>query len=475
MDTVNKKQPNYLRIAQKIEQKIIAGQLKNGQKLSSIRQLALQESVSVNTIRSALDTLAQTGIVTSLPRIGFIVSHQTAKNDVQLFEQFAPDSRLAEQSQRWLHTMVLANRANSPFIHMALPLDTKMFKSFQRQFHQIVLQNPKRELDNSAGHLNLRLIISQHLAQRHCQVSESDIQITNGCQHALEHALRVLCQPGDTVAIPVPAFPGYFALLGVLGLKAIEIPMSPLGPDPSILEQVMAQGNIKAVILNPNCHNPTGITLSDAYKKRIALWANRYQVAIVEDDISALLTFQAAAPRLIASYDTNGWCMVVSSISKVIGDSERIGWCCAGRFKTPYITQFAVSQISSSYFLQHALVRYYSGALYKMQLRQWRADIKAAIDQVIQLFTQALPHQVQITVPSGGYALWLKLPDGLTGQQLKSLVNPDEVDFLCGELFSLEPRFKQFIRLIIMPPFSPVRKKSILHLIQCIQQALSLQ
>jgi hypothetical protein len=37
--------------------------------------------------------------------------------------------------------MVLGNRGSKPFLHMALATVTKMFKSFQRQYHQTIMQN----------------------------------------------------------------------------------------------------------------------------------------------------------------------------------------------------------------------------------------------------------------------------------------------------------------------------------------------
>ena len=467
------KQPSYLAIAQKIERRILVGDLTHGQKLGSIRQLAKSESVSINTIRSALETLTQSNLIHSQPRVGFVVNYPETAGDNQLFESFTPDSRLAEPSQRWLNTMILGNRNSHPFFHMAVPTDTKIFKSFQRQYRQAVSQNLHRGSDNAKGLLSLRSVISEHLSTRDCQINPSDIQITNGCQHALEHALRVLCKPGDTVAIPVPAFPGYFALLGVLGLKALEIPMSPLGPDADVLESAMASYKISAVLMQPNCHNPTGITLSDEYKQRIAHWANQYQTPVIEDDISAQLNFVGNSASLIAGYDPHGWCLVVSSISKVIGDSERIGWCCPGRFKSQYMTQFAVSQISSSYFLQHALTRYYQGSLYHSQLRNWRLDIKVATTAVTLRLSEKLAGKVQITPSTGGYSLWLKLPQNISAAHLHQQIDLQKIDFLSGELFSLELRFKQFIRLIIMPPLSEQTLIGIDHLIDTINAMLA--
>ena len=115
MGTENNNLPSYLRIAQKIERHILLGKIAKGHKLGSIRQLAKRESVSINTIRSALETLTQSGIINSVPRIGFVVSYQRADADNSPFENFIPDSRLAEPSKRWLTTMVMGNRGSNAY------------------------------------------------------------------------------------------------------------------------------------------------------------------------------------------------------------------------------------------------------------------------------------------------------------------------------------------------------------------------
>ncbi|MGB1237632.1 MAG: PLP-dependent aminotransferase family protein [Pseudomonadales bacterium] len=446
--------PRYQWIAQQIEQQIISGALPQGHKLGSIRQLASQHGVSINTIRACFELLVARELVSSTPRIGYSVNYRQSEHAQQWFEHFTPDSQLPEQTQRWLSSIVQGSRARTSLVQMTLPPDTAIFKSYQRQLHQAVMQTPKRESEASAGVHKLRMCISDLYRERNFSVAPGEVQITSGCQHAIEHALRVLCQPGDTVAVPTPAYPGYFAVLAQLGLQVMELPMSPAGPDPALLEQAMANPSVKVLLINPNCHNPTGITLSDDYKQRIAQWAQRYRKPVIEDDICADLSYIGGAPKLIASYDTQGWCLVVSSVSKLVVEVERIGWCCPGRFHRAYASQFAVSQLFGVYYSQQALARYLRGSRYRSQLLQWRRDIHRANLEVQQRLRDALGETVQITQPSGGYALWIKLPPQLSAAELHRRIDSARISFLSGDLFSSEQRFKQFIRLIIMPPLT---------------------
>ena len=462
----------YLRIASQIERQIRSGELQAGEKLASIRQLAKTEGVSVNTIRTAMDVLSQTGLIVRQPRRGLRVALTNEPLDYRPFEQFEPDAKLAQQSREWLNTAVTPDKASNRFVNMVVPPDNAMFKSFQRYYRQSLLLPPKSAVEISSGNMQLREKIVQRLLTRQCRISAGDIQITNGCQNATEHALRVVTGPSDVVAVPTPAFPGYLALMSMLKLKTLEIPMTPCGPDPKLLHKVMHSGKIKALIINPVCQNPTGSSISDDYKRDIATWAVDNKVAVIEDDICAELSFYQHHPRPIASFAKDGWVLLVSSISKIMGDSERIGWCYPGRFKDAYMTQFAVSQIGSSFYRQKALALYLNGSRFDAQLRQWRKDTRLALEAASEQLISRLGNTIQITQPRGGYALWIRLPDSIDAKTLRESANKQKLDFLPGEFFSLQSRFKNYIRLVIVPPFNKSYQKDLQKLAQLIEQNL---
>ena len=212
--------------------------------------------------------------------------------------------------------------------------------------------------------------------------------------------------------------------------------------------------------------------MSDDYKREIAGWANQNQIAVIEDDICAELSFCEHHPRPITSYDKNGWILFVSSISKIMGDSERIGWCFPGRFKDAYMTQFAVSQIGSSYYRQKALALYLNGSRFHGQLRQWRKDIQLAVAEAIEVLHSQLGDELQITKSSGSYSLWIKLPKKVNAKKLRLEANKYNLDFLPGEFFSLESRFQNYLRLVIVPPFTDKHKKGLKQLTNLIEQSI---
>lgn len=55
--------PIYIQLVEKIEKDIITGKLKGGERLPSIRDLAIESKVNPNTIQKALSVLEETGLI----------------------------------------------------------------------------------------------------------------------------------------------------------------------------------------------------------------------------------------------------------------------------------------------------------------------------------------------------------------------------------------------------------------------------
>lgn len=70
--------PIYLQLEEEVKKKIIKKIYKPGEKIPSVRELALQYSVNPNTVQKALQNLERTGIIKSERAIGRFVSENTA-------------------------------------------------------------------------------------------------------------------------------------------------------------------------------------------------------------------------------------------------------------------------------------------------------------------------------------------------------------------------------------------------------------
>lgn len=71
--------PIYEQLISQVEQFILAGLLKAGDKLPSVRNLSMELAVNPNTIQKAMAELDRRGIVTSVPGKGCFVSETACK------------------------------------------------------------------------------------------------------------------------------------------------------------------------------------------------------------------------------------------------------------------------------------------------------------------------------------------------------------------------------------------------------------
>ena len=77
----NDEQPIYQQIISQIKERIVAGEWKAGDKLKSVRELALEAGVNPNTMQKALAELEREGLVYSERTAGRFVSDSKEKTD----------------------------------------------------------------------------------------------------------------------------------------------------------------------------------------------------------------------------------------------------------------------------------------------------------------------------------------------------------------------------------------------------------
>ncbi|GIN92111.1 putative HTH-type transcriptional regulator YhcF [Siminovitchia terrae] len=87
--------PIYIQITEKISQRIIRGEIKSGEKLPSVREMAVQSGVNPNTIQRAYAEMERMGIVETKRGQGtFIIERESVVDELkesmqaEVIEQF---------------------------------------------------------------------------------------------------------------------------------------------------------------------------------------------------------------------------------------------------------------------------------------------------------------------------------------------------------------------------------------------------
>ena len=115
--------------------------------------------------------------------------------------------------------------------------------------------------------------------------------------------MSTIVDPGDTVIIEAPSYPGTLSILKPLGCNVVSIPVDVDGLPPQLLQRALVdaqqQGRrVKAICIIPNGQNPSGCTMSLERRRQVYALARDANVLIVEDDPYYFLQYGSGSKTL---------------------------------------------------------------------------------------------------------------------------------------------------------------------------------
>jgi DNA-binding transcriptional MocR family regulator len=438
-----------------------------GERLPSIRSLCADKSLSKATVLHAYQRLEANGLIEARPKSGYFVC--ASRPDRPLPETRSPVSApvpvsvsdvvmdvmtrgaafdlLPERQQREdnSHVVQLLNR------HIGRAL--RLQRGASHQYY-----------DEPAGHVELRELIAQRYSRLNCNLTTDELCITAGCQQALFLALMATCQVGDTVAVESPGFYGVFQLLEQLGLKALEIPSSAAdGLQTQVLAEALTRWKIKACVVTPAFATPSGATLKHSAREELIHLANMHDFAVIEDDIYGDLGF-FTRPEPLKALDTEDRVILCSSLSKNLSRDIRIGWISAARWHGKVKHLKLVTMLASSRFVQQGVVSFFKDGAYDAHLRKQREVLRYNCDQLVNYLNEHWPSDIKLSVPEGGLALWLQLPDNLNTLAHYNEALKEGIVITPGALFSAADHYHHCIRLSFAHPITQTREAALFRL-----------
>ena len=145
------------------------------------------------------------------------------------------------------------------------------------------------------GVLSLREQIARHLVLAGVPAVPEDVLVTTGSQQALDLIARALVEPGDRFLTDGTTYTGTLNLMSMAGAQLVGVPNDDEGPGMASLRRV-ARGPVKGMYLMPNCHNPTGRTISAERRRELVAWSHEAGVPLVEDDYGADIALDDQSP-----------------------------------------------------------------------------------------------------------------------------------------------------------------------------------
>ncbi|MGW7206806.1 aminotransferase-like domain-containing protein [Streptomyces sp. NPDC054837] len=246
-------------------------------------------------------------------------------------------------------------------------------------------------------------------------VTAAEVLIAAGGQSALTIALRALASPGAPVLVESPTYPGMLAIARAAGLRPVPVPVDPDGVKPELLADAFRATGARVFVCQPLFQNPTGAVLAPERRGEVLRIAREAGAFVVEDDFVRRLVHADAGelPRPLAAEDADGVVVHVCSLTKATSPSFRV---CALVARGPVLERLRAIQVVDTFFvprpLQEAALELVGSAAWPRHLRAISTDLKTRRDAMTTALGLHLPELVLPHIPSGGYHLWLRLPDG---------------------------------------------------------------
>jgi len=442
----------YQELAGRLADLIRHGTYLPAERIPSVRQMSQQQGLSISTVLQAYSLLESQGLIEARPQSGYYVC---ARIDERLPEPetSSPHHDPSHVSLHELVMMLMRDSANPNLVQLgaALPhIDALLMQKINR-----IIVNIARQKGESAhqyqfppGLETLRVQIARRVVSAGCKLFPSDILVTSGGTEAVDLCLHAICRPGDIVAIESPSYFGTLQPLEVHGLRALEIPTHPReGISLTALEFAIEHNPIRAVMVISNFNNPLGSQIPDEKKEALVNLLARHEIPLIENDVMGELYFGEKRPLVCKSFDTKGLVMLLSSFSKDISPGLRIGWVAAGRYRAEVEWLKFTLSASSPTFSQMVIAEFLESGGYDQHLRRIRREYARNVGLMSDTVMRYFPEGTRLTRPSGGFVLWVQLPENVDSLELYELALQGGITLAPGHVFSATYQFSNFIRL----------------------------
>jgi DNA-binding transcriptional MocR family regulator len=418
--------PAYQGLADGLRMLIVDGRLPVGASLPSERTLADALRVSRTTVTAAYTQMrddgylhgrrgarSTTALPLAVPAAAPITTTGTASANLAAATLGAPAAAVA-------HAFAQAAQQVTPYLH-----DIGI---------ELVGVPPLREA------------IAERYCARGLPTEPDEIVVTTGALHAIGLILATYTQPGDRVLVEQPTYHGALATMKTTGIRPVPVAMTPDGWELDAIDAAVRQLSPSLAYLVPDNHNPTGMTLPAAGRRRLAqIIAETRTRTVIDESITDMWLDEAVPPPFAASMTSRRDLLItVGSMSKSCWGGLRIGWIRAERSALTTIGAMRPAiDMGTPIVEQLAAARLLAAA--EDLLPERRDILRARRALLLALLAEHLPDW-QPNPGKGGLSLWVRLPAPMSSA-LSAAASRMGLEIPPGPRFGVDGTLERFIRV----------------------------
>ncbi|MEZ4569252.1 MAG: PLP-dependent aminotransferase family protein [Thermomicrobiales bacterium] len=282
--------------------------------------------------------------------------------------------------------------------------------------------------------------------------ARENVLITNGASQALGLIFEAFVNPGDVIIAEAPFFLGTVQRCRASGADVREVSLDDEGLNVDELRETLtalkAEGKqAKFLYLVPNFQNPTGITYTEARRRAIVELCEQYDVMILEDDAYYDLRFEdEAVPTFYSLANREGLVMYCGTFSKIIGAGMRLGWVVAHPTIIAHLSGLK-TDAGTPAFASHVVAEFTGSGTLAEHIGTLKEVYRHRRDVMLDQLEQKMPEGTSWTHPTGGFFIWLTLPEGTTCQEVAAACMERGLQVGLGTMFYTTGKGERNIRL----------------------------
>jgi len=296
------------------------------------------------------------------------------------------------------------------------------------------------------GYPPLRESITERMRDKGMDASVDNVMVVSGSQQVIDLMGKVFIDPKDVIVVSAPTY-----LAALTGFATYQTTFEPIPIDEDNMRLDLFEERVKKltkrsnqpkiVYVLPNFHNPAGVTMPEANRKRLVDLASEYDFIILEDDPYGELRYVGEHLKPIKAFDDEGRVVYMGTFSKVLSPGLRVGWVVADpEILKKLIIAKQSTDVCTNVLGQAIAHEYMARKLMDKQIVKICEIYGRKLKTMLEGMDEFMPDGVTWLKPEGGMFLWVTLPEGFESPSLLEKTLKKRVAFVSGRAFFPDPR-----------------------------------
>ena len=437
--------PLYRQIADGIRDLINSGVLRSSTRLPSTRKLADNLGVSRCTASLAYEELTRFGYIVSPSHVGtFVACARSASKSPLPADDGGSFDRFSIAGARLLMPDVSTDLDAELFEQLNFFSPTFEMLPSAKWFSEMsnIRQNltEKDYVGDVFGSLRLRRVLASLLERtKGIGAHEDQICVFSSAQVALDVFARLLIDPGDSVLLENPGFPGMRRTAAAYGGVIWPIAVDFNGIVTADLWNAVG----KVLYVSPEHQMPTGVTLCQSRRSELLSWADRSDALIIEDDFDSEYNYASHPAAALKSSDSRGRVIYLSSFWTTLFPLCKLAFAVVPSSLAPALkTAKALVDRHVNVVDQNTLAAFLQDGSYERHVKKTRLEYSRNRELLIATLNRLFGNSVVIAPGSTGTTLSIQFNDK---GDVQNAIQATELPMVSTKSFYLGPSPGEFL------------------------------